>query len=170
MNNFVFSGSDPLLYNTMASNIQRQLPPEMDVRQQLDNALAQYQQAQQNLLSKQMNQQNEKDNKDHLGELDEMIRELDGEVLARLNNNEEFVTLNAEIQQMIQNEIMKSVRWKINSNTEAVAKIDILKKAIKNAQKEQQVEEKRNLMELNDYIANYSSMSFDEYKRIKAMS
>ena len=170
MNNFVFSGSDPLLYNTMASNIQRQLPPEMDVRQQLDNALAQYQQAQQNLLSKQMNQQNEKDNKDHLGELDEMIRELDGEVLARLNNNEEFVTLNAEIQQMIQNEIMKSVRWKINSNTEAVAKIDMLKKAIKNAQKEQQVEEKRNLMELNDYIANYSSMSFDEYKRIKAMS
>lgn len=170
MNNFVFSGSDPLLYNAMTSNIQRQLPPEMDVRQQLDNALAQYQQAQQNLLSKQMNQQNEKENKDHLGELDEMIKELDNEVLARLNNNEEFIMLNAEIQQMIQNEIMKSVRWKINSNPDAVNKIESLKKTIKGAQKEQQVEEKRNLMELNDYIANYSSMSFDEYKRIKAMS
>ena len=169
MNNFVFSGSDPLLYNTMASNVQRQMPPEMDVRQQLDNALAQYQQAQQNLLAKQPPQQPEKEHKDYLGELDEMVKELDEEVMGRLQVNEEFITLNAEIQQMIQNEIMKSVRWKINSNPEAISKIETLKKTIKTAQKEQQAEEKRSMMELNDYITNYSSMSFDDYKRIKAL-
>jgi DNA repair exonuclease SbcCD nuclease subunit len=169
MNNFVFSGSDPLLYNTMASNVQRQMPPEMDVRQQLDNALAQYQQAQQNLLAKQPPQQPEKEQKDYLGELDEMVKELDEEVMGRLQVNEEFITLNAEIQQMIQNEIMKSVRWKINSNPEAISKIETLKKTIKTAQKEQQAEEKRSMMELNDYITNYSSMSFDDYKRIKAL-
>lgn len=169
MNNFVFSGNDPLLYNTMASNIQRQMPPEMDVRQQLDNALAQYQQAQQNLLAKQPPQQPEKEHKDYLGELDEMVKELDEEVMGRLQANEEFITLNAEIQQMIQNEIMKSVRWKINSNPEAISKIETLKKTIKTAQKEQQAEEKRSMMELNDYITNYSSMSFDDYKRIKAL-
>jgi exonuclease VII large subunit len=169
MNNFVFSGSDPLLYNTMASNVQRQMPPEMDVRQQLDNALAQYQQAQQNLLAKQPPQQPEKEQKDYLGELDEMVKELDEEVMGRLQANEEFITLNAEIQQMIQNEIMKSVRWKINSNPEAISKIETLKKTIKTAQKEQQAEEKRSMMELNDYITNYSSMSFDDYKRIKAL-
>lgn len=169
MNNFVFSGNDPLLYNTMASNIQRQMPPEMDVRQQLDNALAQYQQAQQNLLAKQPPQQPEKEQKDYLGELDEMVKELDEEVMGRLQVNEEFITLNAEIQQMIQNEIMKSVRWKINSNPEAISKIETLKKTIKTAQKEQQAEEKRSMMELNDYITNYSSMSFDDYKRIKAL-
>lgn len=169
MNNFVFSGNDPLLYNTMASNIQRQMPPEMDVRQQLDNALAQYQQAQQNLLAKQPPQQPEKEQKDYLGELDEMVKELDEEVMERLQVNEEFITLNAEIQQMIQNEIMKSVRWKINSNPEAISKIETLKKTIKTAQKEQQAEEKRSMMELNDYITNYSSMSFDDYKRIKAL-
>ena len=168
MNNFVFSGNDPLLYNTMASNIQRQMPPEMDVRQQLDNALAQYQQAQQNLLAKQPPQQPEKEQKDYLGELDEMVKELDEEVMGRLQVNEEFITLNAEIQQMIQNEIMKSVRWKINSNPEAISKIETLKKTIKTAQKEQQAEEKRSMMELNDYITNYSSMSFDDYKRIKS--
>jgi exonuclease VII large subunit len=169
MNNFVFSGNDPLLYNTMASNVQRQMPPEMDVRQQLDNALAQYQQAQQNLLAKQPPQQPEKEHKDYLGELDEMVKELDEEVMGRLQANEEFITLNAEIQQMIQNEIMKSVRWKINSNPEAISKIETLKKTIKTAQKEQQAEEKRSMMELNDYITNYSSMSFDDYKRIKAL-
>jgi hypothetical protein len=169
MNNFVFSGNDPLLYNTMASNVQRQMPPEMDVRQQLDNALAQYQQAQQNLLAKQPPQQPEKEQKDYLGELDEMVKELDEEVMGRLQVNEEFITLNAEIQQMIQNEIMKSVRWKINSNPEAISKIETLKKTIKTAQKEQQAEEKRSMMELNDYITNYSSMSFDDYKRIKAL-
>ena len=169
MNNFVVSGNDPLLYNTMASNIQRQMPPEMDVRQQLDNALAQYQQAQQNLLAKQPPQQPEKEQKDYLGELDEMVKELDEEVIGRLHVNEEFITLNAEIQQMIQNEIMKSVRWKINSNPEAISKIETLKKTIKTVQKEQQAEEKRSMMELNDYITNYSSMSFDDYKRIKAL-
>ena len=169
MNKFVFSGTDPLLYNTMASNVQRQMPPEMDVRQQLDNALAQYQQAQQNLLAKQPPQQPEKEQKDYLGELDEMVKELDEEVMGRLQANEEFITLNAEIQQMIQNEIMKSVRWKINSNPEAISKIETLKKTIKTAQKEQQAEEKRSMMELNDYITNYSSMSFDDYKRIKAL-
>ena len=167
MNNFVFGGTDPLLYTSMASNVQRQMPPEMDVRQQLDNALAQYQQAQQNLLAKQAPQQTEKE-KDHLGELDEMVKDIDVEVMARLQSNEEFITLNTEIQQMIQHEIMKSVRWKINSNPEAVSKIETLKKTIKNAQKEQQAEEKRSMMELNDYITNYSSMSFDDYKRIKS--
>lgn len=168
MNNFVFGGTDPLLYTSMASNVQRQMPPEMDVRQQLDNALAQYQQAQQNLLTKHSPQQPEKENKDYLGELDEMVKELDEEVMERLQANEEFVVLNAEIQQMIQTEIMKSVRWKINSNPDAISKIETLKKTIKTAQKEQQAEEKRSMMELNDYITNYSSMSFDDYKRIKS--
>jgi hypothetical protein len=168
MNNFVFSGNDPLLYNSLSSNIQRQMPNEIDIRQQFDNALAQYQQAQQNFLNKQQLPP-EKESKDYLGELDDMVKELDEEVMARLQGNEEFIMLNAEIQQMIQNEIMRSVRWKINSNPDAINKIETLKKTIKAAQKEQQVEEKRNMMELNDYITNYSSMSFDDYKRIKAL-
>lgn len=166
MNNFVFGGADPLLYNTMTIPAQRQMQPDVDVRQQLDNALAQYQQAQQNLLNRQAP---EKEVKDYLGELDEMIKEMDDSVMQRLQNNEEFIMLNTEIQQMIQNEIMKSVRWKINQNPEAVSKIDALKKTIKTAQKEQQNEEKKSMIELNDYITNYSSMSFDDYKRIKAL-
>ena len=168
MNNFVFGSQDPLLYQTMGSTMQRQVPTEVDIRQQLDNAIAQYQQAQQSLMTKQAPTQPEKVQKDHLGELDEMIQELDNEIFARLNQNEEFVTLNNDLQKMIQEELMKGVRWKINSNPDAVAKIETLKKAVKTAQKEQQLEEKKSMMELNDYITNYSSMSFDEYKGIKS--
>ena len=61
MNNFVFGGSDPLLYNTMTVPTQRQMQPDVDVRQQLDNALAQYQQAQQNLLNRQAPEKEVKD-------------------------------------------------------------------------------------------------------------
>lgn len=163
MNNFVFNGNDPLLYNTLSSPMQRQVPPEIDLRQQLDNAFAQYQQAQNNLTMKQ-----EHIEKDYLGELDDILKELDENIIEKLQANTDFITLHNEIQQMIQNEIMKSVRWKLNSNQEAINKIESIKRTIRNTQKEVQAEEKKNMMELNDYIANYSSMSFDEYKKIKS--
>ena len=35
------------------------------------------------------------------------------------------------------------------------------------AKKEKDDETNRNLMELNDYIKNYSSLAFDEYKELK---
>lgn len=163
MNNFVFNGNDPLLYNTLSSPMQRQAPTEIDLRQQLDNAFAQYQQAQNNLTMKQ-----ERVEKDYLGELDDILKELDEGVIERLQANTDFITLHNDIQQMIQNEIMKSVRWKLNSNQEAISKIEAIKRTIRTAQKEVQIEEKKNMMELNDYITNYSSMSFDEYKKIKS--
>ena len=105
--------------------------------------------------------------KDHLGELDTMMKELDETVANKLQANSEFVDINNQLQGMIQEEIMKTVRWKINSKPEAITKIDSLKKMITTAKKEQSVEEKKNMMELNDYLNNYSSMSFDDYKRIK---
>ena len=162
MNNFVFS-QDPLLYQNIGQAMRPQ--PEFDPRQQFDNALAQYQQMQQTLNNK--IQQQSENGKDYLGELDNMMRELDENVTEKLQANTEFVELNGQLQGMIQEEIMKTVRWKINSKPEAISKIDSLKKIINTAKKEQAVEEKKNLMELNDYLNNYSSMSFDDYKRIK---
>lgn len=160
MNNFVFS-QDPLLYQNISHAMKPQ--PEFDPRQQFDNALAQYQQMQQALNSK-VYQEN---GKDHLGELDELMRELDENVASKLQGNTDFVTINNELQGMIQEELMRGVKWKINAKPEAISKIDALKKHISAAKKEQAVEEKKNMMELNDYLNNYSSMSFDDYKRIK---
>lgn len=161
MNNFVFNTQDPLLYQSVQRPMGTDYSPQ---QQQFDTALAQYQAIQQNLKQPQM----ERGVKDHLGELDDMMKDLDDQLVEKLNNDAEFTTLNAQVQKMIQDEIMRSVRWKINSNPDAVAKIDKLKAAIRTAVKEQANEDKRNMMELNDYLNNYSSMSFDDYKRIKS--
>lgn len=165
MNNFVFS-QDPLLYQNIGQAMKQQ--PDFDPRQQFDNAVAQYQQMQQALNAKQVQMQ--ESGKDYLGELDEMMKDLDETVAGKLQNNSEFVDLNNQLQAMIQEEIMRNVRWKINNRPEAISKIDSIKQMIKTAQKEQAVEEKKNMMELNDYLNHYSSMSFDDYKRIKSQT
>lgn len=162
MNNFVFS-QDPLLYQNISQAMKPQ--PDFDPRQQFDNALAQYQQMQQALSSKMGAVQ--EGGKDHLGELDDIMRDLDENVASKLQENTDFVEINSQLQSMIQEELMRGVKWKINAKPEAISKIDSLKKMIATAKKEQAVEEKKNMMELNDYLNNYSSMSFDDYKRIK---
>ena len=159
MNNFVFN-SDPLLY----SNPTMQVQPtnELDIKRQLDNLMVQYQNLQQsNLPSKPEHIQ------DHIGELDEMIANLDEEMLKELNGNNDFVALNNYIQQSIQAEIMKSVKVKLNNNTEFVSRVNKMKEIIKGAQQQKDQEAKRNLDELSDYIQNYSDMTFNEYKQLK---
>lgn len=161
MNNFVFSSQDPLLYQSVQRPVGNEYTPQ---QQQFDNAFAQYQAMQQNLKAPTM----DRGIKDYLGELDDMMKDLDDQVIEKLNNDSEYILLNGQIQKMIQDEIMRSVRWKINGNPDAVSKIDKLKIVIKSAMREQANEEKRSMMELNDYLNNYSSMSFDDYKRIKS--
>lgn len=151
MNNYIFS-QDPLLF-------QRQPSPDPDqLRLQLEQAMQQYQNLQ---------QPPQAPSKDHLGELDKIIKDLDADISNVLLNDTEYISINNYIQTLIQEELMKSVRWKINSNPEAVQKIERLKLIINNATKEKEIEDKRNLAELNDYIKNYSSLSFDEYKKLK---
>lgn len=154
MNNYIFS-QDPLLF-------QRPIQQPMDdghLRMQLEQAMQQYQ----NLQQPPQNAP-----KDVLGELDNMIKSLDHDVAQTLLDNEEYILTNNYIQNIIQEELMKSIRWKINSNPDAVQQIEKLKSIIKNVSKEKEVEEKRSIAEINDYIKNYSSLTFDEYKRLKS--
>lgn len=153
MNNYIFS-QDPLLF-------QRPMQQSLDdghLRLQLEQAMQQYQNLQQPPQTAP---------KDVLGELDNMIKGLDESIAQSLLEDEEYININNHIQGLIQEELMKSVRWKINSNPDAVQKIERLKVIIKNASKEKEAEEKRSLAELNDYIKNYSSLTFDEYRRLK---
>lgn len=154
MNNYIFS-QDPLLFQRP----QQQLLDDNQLRIQLDQAIQQYQNLQQVPQPPQP--------KDSLGELDEIMKGLDEGVANSLLENEEYITLHNQLQGMIQEELMKSVRWKINSNPSAVTKIDKLKSIIKEVNKEKENEEKRNMQEINDYLKNYSNITFDEYRRIK---
>lgn len=154
-NNFIL-GSDPLLYSQLIQPYQPQ--DNMELKRQLDNAMIQYQQLQ---------QQNEVPQVDHLGELDNMLKSIPEDVLITLSSNEEFNMLNNYIQQSIQAEILKSVKWKLNNNQEVIRRIDQLKQIVKNASKEKENEDKKNMLELNDYIKNYSDLTFNEYKQLK---
>lgn len=159
MNNFVFS-QDPLLYNTSHPYTPQN---DMDIKRQLDTVMAQYQALQQKHAPTPPEPQVE----DHLGILDEMIRTLDPAIIETLNTNQEFVQINEWIQQMIQMEIMKSVKHSLNTNQDIVNKINRAKEIIREVKINQETEDRRSLNELNDYITNYSDMTFNEYKQFK---
>jgi hypothetical protein len=159
MNNFVFS-QDPLLFNSLTSKQSQQ--SEYDVKRQLDEAMAQYQALTQNPpIQKQAPQ------KDYLGEIDDMIRGLDESIASSLNSDVEYVKINEELQKMIQEEMMRSVKWKINSNQDAIKKMDRLKELIVSAKKVKDDEDRKIMSDINDYIKNYSDLTFDEYKQLK---
>jgi hypothetical protein len=127
MNNFVFS-QDPLLY---ASLTNRQNPQtEYDMRRQLDEAMAQYQ-----AMAQQPNIQSKPQQKDYLGEIDDIVRGLDADTITMLNADVEYVKINDELQRMMQEEMMRSIKWKINSNPDAVTKMERMKELIQNIKK-----------------------------------
>ena len=161
MNNFVFS-QDPLLYNV--GQPSQYIPQnDMDIKRQLDTVLAQYQALQQKQAPNPPSQQTE----DHLGILDEMVRTSDPAIIEALNSNQEFIQINGWIQQMIQTELMKSVKHSLNSNSEVISKISRAKDIIREVKVAQETEDRKSLNELNDYITNYSDMTFNEYKQFK---
>ena len=158
MNNFVFS-QDPLLYST---TIPQHQPIDMDIKHQLDTVMAQYQ-----ALQQKPPQAPEPSVDDHIGELDNMVRTLDPTILESLNANQEFIQINTWIQQTIQNEIMKSIKSKLNTNPEVISKVSRAKENIQEMKTIQESEDRKSLSELNDYITNYSDMTFNEYKQFK---
>lgn len=162
MNNFVFS-QDPILYSSTIPQIQQD---PIELKKQLDVVMAQYQQLQQN--KNEQLQQPSQSPVDYLGELDNILSNLNETDIQVLNQDQEFIQLNSSIQQAIQLEIVNSIKWKLNSNPEISNKVDRIKNIINNVKKEREVEERRNMNELNDYIQNYSDMTFNEYKKIKA--
>lgn len=164
MNNFVFSGQDPLLFQSVIPRDNNVLS-EPDLKRQMDVAMAQYQNLQQQYQNTQTQQQN---TKDYLGELDNLTKNIDPEIAEKLNADIDYMRINAELQMLIQEEMLRNVKWKINSNPEAVNRMNKLKDIIVLANKEKNEVDRRNMIELNDYIKNYSDLTFDEYKKLKS--
>lgn len=159
MNNFVFS-QDPLLY---ASLTNRQNPQaEYDMKRQLDEAMAQYQALQTQPIPQKQQQQ-----KDYLGEIDEIVRGLDNDTITMLNADVEYLKINDDLQKMMQEEMMRSIKWKINSNPDAIHKMERMKELIQNVKKTKDDENRKVMADINDYITNYSDLTFDEYKQLK---
>ena len=162
MNNFVFGTTDPLLYSTQLSPVTKgqEYMSETDIKRQLDNVMQQYQQLQQNKSI-------EQPIKDWLGDFDRTLKSLDSTVAESLMNNQEFVQLNAIVQQDIQDEIMLSIKWKLNGKIETTNRVKRMMEIIDEYNKNKVNEDKKNIAELTDYIQNYSDMTFNEYKKMK---
>ena len=160
MNNFVFGSADPLLYNTIVPKGNEYMP-ENDIKRQLDTVMQQYQQLQQT-------KQPEVSSKDWIGDFDRTLKGLDPSVAEVLMEDQEFVQLNNIVQQDIQNEIMASIKWKLNGRQEVVQRVKRMMEIIDNYNRDKANEDKKNLAELTDYIQNYSDMTFNEYKQMKS--
>ena len=68
---------------------------------------------------------------------------------------------------MIQKELIASIKWHINSNPAASKNIERQMEIIKSAKDAVDTEQRKNLNEINDYVKNYSNITFDEYRRIR---
>lgn len=159
MNNFVFGNGDPLLYgNTIA---RPDYVSEPEIKKQLDTMMMQYNQLQQT-KHPDVNTQ-----KDWVGDFDNTLKNLDPEIEATLAEDQDFVQLNASLQQDIQNEIMQNIKWKLNNNQDVVYKVKKLNEIIESHSKTKTAKDKQQMAEIADYLQNYSDMTFNEYKQMK---
>ena len=122
--------------------------------------MQQYQQLQQN-------RQQEPPQKDWVGDFDKTLKSLDIDVAEALSNDQEFAQLNAMMQQDIQNEIMVSIKWKLNGKQETIQRVKRMMDIIDSYNRTKANEDKKNLSEIAEYIQNYSDMTFNDYKKLK---
>lgn len=114
-------------------------------------------------------QQNVNDyiSKDWLGELDNLTKNLSEDELAVLGKNSEYIRLSTEIQQNIQNEIMLIIKNKLNSRGDIIENVKKQMYIINEVKEQTNNEQRKSMAELNDYLKNYSHLTFNQYKNIK---
>ena len=105
--------------------------------------------------------------KDWVGELDNLTKNLSPEVINSLNQNNDYVRLSNNFQQALQNAIMSSVKDRLNNNPDIINNIQRQMEVINDVKNNVNLEQQQNLNELNDYMKNYSHLTFQEYKNIK---
>lgn len=138
MNNF-FLNQDPLL------------PPQVPVQQM--NPLL-YQQIQMSM-------------KDSIGELDKTLKELSPAVLSKIAEDKRFMLLNNEFQASVQQELLSLIKNKLNASQLIIDNVNEQMKIIEDAKKSVESEKEASINEMNDYMKNYSNLTFDDYKKMK---
>lgn len=148
MNNIFLPGNDPLLYS-QSQYYPQQFHDKME--QRYNEYIGRVKQV-----------------PDKLSELDIKMKNLTPAMEDELKNNNEFIDLSNELQTAIQTEIMFLVKQQINNNPDLIKNIDKQISIIKNVETRVSDAERKNIAELNDYLKNYSNITFDEYKKLKS--
>lgn len=139
MNNFFLNQQDPLLQNGMYENI-----PQSLLLQQVQTQF-----------------------KDNIGQLDEALKSLSPTALERLTNDSKFTILNAEFQNVVQQELLLLVKNKLNMNPKIQNNINEQLSIIEETKRNIEKEKEASINEMNDYMNNYAHLTFDEYRRMK---
>ena len=105
--------------------------------------------------------------KDNIDELDKMLKTLSPAVLSKLTSDEKFNKLNEEFQSTVQQELLSLVRGRLNTNPLVVENINKQIKIIEDIKRSVESKKEASLNEMNDYMKNYSHLTFDDYKRLK---
>ena len=105
--------------------------------------------------------------KDWVGELDRMLKGLDQQTLDALNQDQTFVELNTALQATVQSELMNLIRARLNTQPYIVENVRKQIEMIKKTSNQTKENERKSFNELNDYMKNYSHLSFDEYRKMK---
>lgn len=105
--------------------------------------------------------------KDWVGELDKMLKGLDQQTSDALNQDQTFVELNTALQATIQSELMNLIRARLNTQPDIVENVRKQIEMIKKTSNQTKENERKSFNELNDYMKNYSHLSFDEYRKMK---
>lgn len=157
-----YHNDDPLLHSTVfqTSMVNNPNPSSLS-----DTYAQMYKQ--QLMMEMQQQQQQQNVQKDWLNELDSYMKEMDAPTAELLNSNTEFSSLNSILQTLIQKELISLVKFKINTNEGAVANIRRQIEIMKETSQQVKNEQNQNMNDLNDYLKNYSHLTFDEYRRIK---
>ena len=149
MNN-IFLNHDPLLYDKAPQlEYTQQFPIEYYRHQMMSSIPAQ---------------------KDWIEDLNQELKSLDPRTLETLNQNTTFMQLNQELQSTIQDEMLGLIKNKLNNNPLVATNIKKQIQVIKDVTNDAKEQERQSMYELNDYMQNYSHLSFDEYKRLKSGS
>ena len=157
-----YHNDDPLLHQTMfQSSIMNQ-----GGNNNLSDAYAQM--YKQQLMMEMQQQQQQPMVKDWVSDLDKAMKDLDSTTIELLNGDAEFSSLNMQLQSLVQKELMELVKIKINSNNSAVENIKRQMDIMRNTTQKVKDEEKQNYNDLNDYLKNYSHLTFNEYKKLKS--
>lgn len=157
MNN-IFLPNDPLLFNNQQADY-RQLYEQklLKEREIFDKHYEEYMKSIQTIPKQE----------DKLAELNDTMNGLSIEIKNELQQNKEFVELHQTLQEYVQAELVQLVKKNVNGNADMVGNINKQIQIINQLSEKIKDQDRKNMAQINDYLQNYSDMTFDEYKKLK---
>lgn len=100
-------------------------------------------------------------------EIDSIVSGMSDQELMALNNNDEFIESSQKIQSILQAEYLKIMKPIVENTPQGKDALDKHLTLVKRLRKTAIDEVNRKYSEMDDYLRNYSNISFQEYQKMK---